>query len=131
MPMPEGMKGCPTCGLPYQLGRKAAHDLKASHRAAAMKLGDTTGERQVRRTVTVTDDAPPAENFGQRQARLRKERKAHDEQAKPAAHTGADAQAAANERAAGRARRPTAAEKRAAAADARADSGKRPATPAG
>lgn len=34
MPTPNGPKSCTTCGLPYQAGRKAVHDQKASHRSA-------------------------------------------------------------------------------------------------
>lgn len=81
MPTPPGLRTCDTCGLPYQVNRKAAHDLKASHRAA-VTAGSSSRAVTRRRVVTTTTDAPPAESFGQRMARLRKERQAERDQAK-------------------------------------------------
>lgn len=89
MPTPPGLKVCDTCGLPYQINRKAAHDGKASHRAAVSPPGTT---RRVRRTVTVESDQPPAETFGQRMARLRRERQAERDQAKPPGQPDPDAE---------------------------------------
>ena len=82
MPTPPGLKVCDTCGLPYQLNRKAAHDLKASHRSA-VATGSSSRPVTRRVTRTVTTDQPPAETFGQRMARLRKEKRVQADQARP------------------------------------------------
>lgn len=119
MPTPEGLATCDTCGLPYQLNRKAAHDLKASHRAAVLGPGTTRTRR-----VTVTTDVAPVESFGQRMARLRKEKAAQAEQAKPPANPDADTAQA--ERNAAKAVKPTRAQARAAKVDAKRAAGDRP-----
>lgn len=119
MPTPEGLATCDTCGLPYQLGRKAAHDLKASHRAAVLGPGRTRT-----RQVTVTTTTTPTESFGQRMARLRKEKAAQAEQQRAPANPDADV--AQGERNAAKAEKPTRAEKAAQRVDAKRASGKRP-----
>jgi len=75
------MRRCDTCGIPYQLNRKAAHDLKATHRAA-VTAATSSGPVTRRVTRTVVTDQPPAETFGQRMARLKREKKAAADQAK-------------------------------------------------
>lgn len=80
MPTPPGMRRCDTCGIPYQLNRKAQHDLSSTHRSAAAGQGAAQGTR--RRVVTVQTDGTPVESFGQRMARLRREKRAQADQAK-------------------------------------------------
>lgn len=117
MTHPEGMKPCPTCGIPYQVNRKARHDLSSTHRSAAAGQGGRQTTRRV--TTTVTTDGTPVETFGQRMARLRLEKRAQLEQSKPAGNPDPDP---------GDPKPPklTRAEKRAQAVDAERSAGKRP-----
>lgn len=70
------MPTCKTCNLPYQAGRAERHRTTYSHRAALGAGAERPARASARRDTSRIPAVSSGENFGQRMARRRAEKKA-------------------------------------------------------